>query len=88
MLCHTSNPGASDFQELTIQVDENAHKLFEHIAEKAETWNVYGNISLVVGATYPEQLKLVRDICPDMTILAPGIGLESYFHRKNISITI
>ena len=76
VLCHTSNPGASDFQELTIQVDENAHKLFEHIAEKAETWNVYGNISLVVGATYPEQLKLVRDICPDMTILAPGIGAQ------------
>lgn len=76
VLCHTSNPGASDFQELTIQVDQNAHALFEHIAKKAETWNIYGNISLVVGATYPEQLKLVRDICPDMTILAPGIGAQ------------
>ncbi|MCH2507595.1 MAG: orotidine-5'-phosphate decarboxylase [Dehalococcoidia bacterium] len=76
VLCHTSNPGASDFQELTIQADQNSYALFQHIARKAETWNVHGNISLVVGATYPEQLKLVRDICPDMTILAPGIGAQ------------
>jgi len=36
--------------------------------------DAYGNIGLVVGATYPEELKKVRSICPEMPLLIPGIG--------------
>ena len=66
LLCRTSNPGASDFQEA----------LFEQVAEKARSWNEHGNVGLVVGATYPEELKRIRQICPEMMLLIPGIGAQ------------
>jgi orotidine-5'-phosphate decarboxylase len=46
------------------------------VARKAKEWNTYGNIGLVVGATYPEELKKVRSICPEMPLLIPGIGAQ------------
>jgi orotidine-5'-phosphate decarboxylase len=50
--------------------------LFELVAQKAMSWNTKGNIGLVVGATYPEQLKRVRELCPDLPLLIPGIGAQ------------
>jgi orotidine-5'-phosphate decarboxylase len=72
ILCRTSNPGASDFQSLRT----NGLPLYEAVAQKAKEWNIYGNIGLVVGATYPEELKRVRSICPEMPLLIPGIGTQ------------
>ncbi len=72
VLCHTSNPGAADFQELSV----GERQLFEELAVKARGWNSRGNAGLVVGATYPQQLQSVRQICPDMVILAPGVGAQ------------
>jgi orotidine-5'-phosphate decarboxylase len=46
------------------------------VAQKAQEWNIHGNIGLVVGATYPEELKKVRSICPEMCLLIPGIGAQ------------
>jgi orotidine-5'-phosphate decarboxylase len=42
------------------------------VAEKAQEWNREDNIGLVVGATYPEELLAVRQVCPQMTLLIPG----------------
>jgi uridine monophosphate synthetase len=72
LLCHTSNPGARDFQEL----DCGGAPLFETIAAKAQGWNSRGNIGLVVGATFPRQLEAVRAIAPEMWILLPGVGSQ------------
>jgi orotidine-5'-phosphate decarboxylase len=72
ILCRTSNRGATDFQNLCT----NGLPLYEAVAQKAKEWNVHGNIGLVVGATYPEELKKVRSICPEMTLLIPGIGAQ------------
>ena len=72
ILCRTSNPGATDFQNLCT----NGLPLYEVVAQKAREWNIYGNIGLVVGATYPEELKRVRSICPEMPLLIPGIGAQ------------
>ena len=72
ILCRTSNPGATDFQNLCT----NGVPLYEVVAQKAREWNIYGNIGLVVGATYPEELKRVRSICPEMPLLIPGIGAQ------------
>jgi len=74
ILCRTSNPGAADFQGLRL--GDNASTLFEIVAKKAELWNEYGNIGLVVGATCPEELKLIRQQHPDMLLLIPGIGAQ------------
>lgn len=52
-------------------------RLYELVAYKAANeWNKNGNICLVVGATYPEELKRVRKIVGDMPILVPGIGAQ------------
>jgi orotidine-5'-phosphate decarboxylase len=72
ILCRTSNRGATDFQNLCT----NGLPLYEAVAQKAKEWNIYGNIGLVVGATYPEELKKVRSICPEMPLLIPGIGAQ------------
>ena len=76
ILCRTSNAGALDFQSLRCEAESGHRPLFELVALKAEEWNKYGNIGLVVGATYPEELKLIRNAHPDMPLLIPGIGAQ------------
>jgi orotidine-5'-phosphate decarboxylase len=79
VLCKTSNAGALDFQESLLCETEpgtGARPLFESVALKAQEWNVHGNIGLVVGATYPEQLRKVRELCPEIPLLVPGIGAQ------------
>jgi len=76
ILCRTSNAGAVDLQDLRCEIEKEHRPLFEIVALKAREWNTKDNIGLVVGATYPEELKLVRQICPDMPLLIPGVGAQ------------
>jgi len=76
ILCRTSNAGANDFQSLSCQTESGSYNLYEIVAQKAEEWNSRGNIGLVVGATYPEELKQIRDRHPQMPILIPGVGAQ------------
>ncbi len=73
VLCRTSNRSAVDFQDI---VDNFGMKLYESVAMRAQEWNTRGNIGLVVGATYPDELKTIRKMCPDMPLLIPGIGAQ------------
>ena len=75
LLCRTSNPGARDLQDLPVYND--GEPVYLHVARKAGEWNTRGNACLVVGATYPDDLKRVRTICPDMPILLPGVGAQA-----------
>jgi uridine monophosphate synthetase len=68
LLCHTSNPGARDFQSLIC----DGRPLYEAVAERALDWGM----SLVVGATYPEVLAKIRKAAPAVWILVPGIGAQ------------
>ena len=72
--CRSSNAGAGDLQDLPV--GEGGRPLYEAVAEMAKEWDTRGNVGLVVGATYPEQLRRVRAICPDMPVLLPGIGSQ------------
>ncbi len=74
--CHSSNPGAKEFQELSLCAGTEEVQLYEWIATKASEWNANGNVGLVMGSTYPEQLKQVRMRCPGMPILVPGVGSQ------------
>ena len=76
VLCRTSNPGAADFQSLRCRFGKGYLPLFEIVAVKASQWNTNGNVGLVVGATYPDELKVIRQSHPDMTFLIPGIGAQ------------
>jgi len=73
ILCRTSNPGAGDLQDLQI----DGRPLYQHVAEKvAREWNGHGNCALVVGATWPAQLKEVRAIVGNVPFLVPGVGAQ------------
>jgi len=73
VLCRTSNPGAREVQD----VESKGRKLYQIIAEKAaRDWNTNGNVLLVVGATYPDELLHIRAIVGDMPILVPGVGAQ------------
>jgi orotidine-5'-phosphate decarboxylase len=77
VLCRTSNPGGADLQDRLIAADGGARPLYEVVAELArDKWNAHGNVGLVVGATYPEELGRIRQLCPDMTFLLPGVGAQ------------
>ena len=74
---HTSNPGASVIQDLPICNGAAKSELYLRVAELARQWGEERqNAGLVVGATYPDQLEQVRDRCPEMPILLPGIGAQ------------
>jgi orotidine-5'-phosphate decarboxylase len=75
-LCRTSNPGASDFQDLLVGEENKKRYLYEEIALRVQSWNKTGNCGLVVGATYPRELSIIRSMCPEMPILIPGIGAQ------------
>jgi len=81
ILCRTSNPSAIDFQNLRCPTGTPLYKM---VAHKAKEWNIYNNIGLVVGATYPDELRELRSICPEMCLLIPGIGTQG----GNLTLTI
>ena len=77
VLCRTSNPGAADLQDLPVAHAGSTRPLYQHVAETiAREWNGHGNVSLVVGATWPGQLREVRAIVGDMPFLVPGVGAQ------------
>jgi len=76
ILCRTSNPGAADFQSLVVKTKDGSKMLFEVVAEKVNEWNKNGNLGLVVGATYPQELKTIRQRYPEMPLLIPGVGTQ------------
>lgn len=84
LLCKTSNPGASDLQDLQVlgsdkgvsQGDHSGSPLYLVVARLAQSWNTKNNIGLVVGATQPEALARVRAVAPDLWFLAPGVGAQ------------
>lgn len=73
VLCRTSNPGGSDLQFL----DTGGRPLYQVVAQlAAQKWNVGGQLGLVVGATFPKEIEVVRGIVGDMPLLIPGIGAQ------------
>src|SRR5712691_2604791 len=75
VLVKTSNPGAGEFQDLPV--GNSQEPLYQVVARHvASTWNSNGNCAVVVGATYPADLKRVRATVGDMPILIPGIGTQ------------
>jgi orotidine-5'-phosphate decarboxylase len=73
ILCRTSNPGAGEFQDF----GSDGKPLWERVAERVSSeWNASGNCMLVVGATYPEEMRRIREIAPMVPFLVPGVGAQ------------
>lgn len=76
VLAKTSNPGSGDLQDIAV-AESSGEPLYLRVAERVNRWQaVYGNCGLVVGATYPAQLAQVRERCPGLPILVPGVGAQ------------
>jgi len=83
ILCRTSNPGAGEFQDLII----DQYPLWQIIArEVSSNWEKQSkaDLLLVVGATYPDELKIVRKIAPNTTFLVPGVGSQGGSLEKTL----
>lgn len=98
VVCHTSNEGAGELQNIKVYLtEEDCQELFyneftcectrdipndpimmplyQYVAYRViNHWNKNGNCAVVAGATYPEELRAVREIVGNMPILIPGIG--------------
>jgi orotidine-5'-phosphate decarboxylase len=77
LLCRTSNPGGDDLQNQRLASVAGQPKMYEHIAGLAQgPWNLNGQLGLVVGATYPEEIERVRELAPTLPLLIPGVGAQ------------
>ncbi|MGA2110960.1 MAG: orotidine-5'-phosphate decarboxylase [Anaerolineales bacterium] len=70
ILCRSSNPGAEEIQGLSAE----GLSLYERVALLAQSWNQFGNVGLVVGATDVVALQRVRALVPELWFLVPGVG--------------
>lgn len=80
ILVKTSNPSSGELQDLKL---ENGNEVYMQVANLVEKWGEelrgkygYSSISAVVGATYPEQLKQIREKAPHTYFLIPGYGAQ------------
>lgn len=73
ILCRTSNPDATEIQDLPV----DGKPLWQWIAQRvANHWNEKQNCMLVMGATHPQELAQVRQLVGDMPLLVPGVGTQ------------
>lgn len=74
VVCRTSNPGAAEVQDLATSGGE---PYFLALARQvAAHWNAHDNCGLVVGATYPAEMGMIREAAPDLALLVPGVGAQ------------
>ena len=88
VLVKTSNPSSGDFQDKIL---ESGERLYEAVGKQVRQWGEgtegkrgYGIVGAVVGATYPEQAKVLRKIMPKSIILVPGYGAQGGGAREAI----
>ncbi len=78
VLVKTSNPSSGEFQDRLV----DGRPLYELVGEKVAEWgaecmgNGYSYVGAVVGATYPEQGRILRKVMPKTFILVPGYGAQ------------
>ena len=98
VLVKTSNPSSGEFQDQKI----DGKPLYEMVAEKVVEWgkdcmgSTYSNVGCVIGATYPEQGKVLRKLMKNTYILVPGYGaqggtakdLKDYFNEDGLGAIV
>ncbi|MCB2033738.1 MAG: orotidine 5'-phosphate decarboxylase, partial [Ottowia sp.] len=70
-------PGGDDLQNQRLAGLDGQPLLYEHVARLAQgPWNLNGQLGLVVGATYPQEIERVRALAPTLPLLIPGVGAQ------------
>lgn len=88
LLCRTSNPDSAEIQDLPTTFKGQSMPLYEAVAHLSKSWDTNGNIGLVTGATYPSEAQRIREICPDMPFLVPGVGTQGGELEAALSATL
>ena len=77
----TSNPGSRDYQDQPLQA--SGQPLYETVARTIEELGSnlvgetgYSAIGAVIGATFPEEARRLRELLPRSFILVPGYGAQ------------
>jgi len=83
VLCRTSNPESGWLQDFPV-----SDPVYLRVARAAVDWNAAGNVMLVAGATYPDELRRIRAVVGDMTLLVPGVGAQGGDVRAVVSAGI
>ncbi len=100
VLVKTSNPSSGEFQDRVLS--DTGKPLYELVGEMVEKWGAdvtegdYTNVGAVVGATYPEMGKRLREIMPHTYILVPGYGaqggtgadLKNFFNKDGLGAIV
>ena len=78
LLCKTSNAGSMDLQNLLVMPmgSDSPMPLYIYVAKLAEQWNEKNNVGIVVGATHPQIMEMIRAAAPNLWFLAPGVGTQ------------
>ena len=78
LLCKTSNAGSMDVQNLLVMPmgSDMPMPLYIYVAKLAQQWNEKNNVGIVVGATHPQIMEMIRAAVPDLWFLAPGVGAQ------------
>ena len=85
LLCRTSNPGGDDLQNQRLADQPGQPRLYEHVARLVQgPWNTNGQLGLVVGATYPQEIERVRALAPTVPLLIPGVGAQGGDARATV----
>lgn len=85
ILCRTSNPGAGEFQDLLVDGEPLYVRVARTVAQK---WNGNGNCGLVVGATYPDEIRNVRAVAPALPLLIPGTGAQGGDLKRSVAAAL
>ena len=79
VLVKTSNPSSGEFQNK----DMEGKPLYENVCDQMNVWGAdtigkygYSEVGAVVGATYPEEQKAIRELIPHAYFLVPGYGAQ------------
>lgn len=98
ILVKTSNPGSKDLQDLEINGQTVSQRIATYLSKQNTKLDEfgYGLIGAVVGATYPEHAKQLRQQMPTSIFLVPGIGaqggdptlLKNFFDKNGLGAVV
>jgi len=76
IVCRTSNPSSRDIQDVVVAGTDGRVQVFDRVAEMADRWVHAENVGLVVGATFPDDLRALRSRHEAPHFLIPGVGAQ------------
>ena len=87
----SSNPDGKIFQDLRVLVNgssgDSLH-FYEYMIQEIIKWDNNNNLGLVVGATYPDELAVARNLAPECPILIPGVGSQSGALKESLEASV